>query len=227
MKTLFLIPARGGSKGLPGKNIKLLNGKPLIYYTIDAAREVSDDTDICVSTDDLDIVKVVEEYNLRVPFIRPPELATDSATSEQVLTHAIQFYESKGVRYDYVVLLQPTSPLRSGKHIKEALQLLDKDTEMIAAVKETDVNPYYVLFEEDADGLLYKTKEGNFIRRQDCPKVYELNGSIYIINVELTKRKHLSMFAIKKYLMDKKYSFDIDDKIDFVVVESIIKKFCE
>lgn len=222
MNILYLIPARGGSKGLPGKNIKPLNGKPLIYYTIDAAREVSDDADICVSTDDKEIIAVVENYGIEVPFIRPAELATDLATSEQVLDHAIQFYESQGKTYDIVVLLQVTSPLRTGKHLKEALDLVKPNTEMIVSVKETDSNPYYVLYEEDFTGLLKKSKEGNFAGRQECPKVYQLNGALYIISVKALKKKGLGNLQKEKYLMDKESSIDIDDKIDFKLTELII-----
>ncbi|PRY13298.1 N-acylneuraminate cytidylyltransferase [Pontibacter ummariensis] len=224
MSFLFLIPARGGSKGLPGKNIKPIQGKPLIQFTIDAAREISDPKNICVSTDDAGIAAVVQEYGIEVPFIRPKEFATDHATTEQVVLHALQFYESKGVLYDYIVLLQPTSPLRTGKHLQEALNLVRPDTEMIVSVKETDANPYYVLFEEDPDGVLQKSKEGNFSRRQDCPKVYELNGAIYIINVDKLKQKGLGRLKKQKYVMNKVASIDIDDGVDFSLVELVISR---
>ncbi|ARS36171.1 cytidylyltransferase domain-containing protein [Pontibacter actiniarum] len=224
MRTLFLIPARGGSKGLPGKNIKSLNGKPLILYTIEAAREVSDAADICVSTDDVEIKNVVEQYGLKVPFLRPSEIATDFATSEQVVEHALQVYEENGLVYDYIVLLQPTSPLRTGQHLKEALRLIDEGTEMIVSVKETDANPYYVLMEEDSEGVLYKSKTGLFHRRQDCPKVYELNGAIYIIEVKKFKEVGLAQLKKKKYLMDKVSSIDIDDELDFTLAELVITR---
>jgi len=119
MNILYLIPARGGSKGIPHKNIKSLAGKPLIYYSIDVARELTTDDNICVSTDDNEIIKVVENYGLKVPFKRPDELATDNATTNDVILHAINFYESIGKQYDIIVLLQPTSPLRKSQHVKE------------------------------------------------------------------------------------------------------------
>ncbi|MCX2739971.1 acylneuraminate cytidylyltransferase family protein [Pontibacter anaerobius] len=224
MEILYLIPARGGSKGLPGKNIKLLNGKPLICYTIDAAREVSEDANICVSTDDIKIAEVAEAYGVKVPFLRPSELATDYSTSEQVILHALQHYADKKRDFEYVVLLQPTSPLRTGQHLKEALALIETDTEMIVSVKVTDSNPYYVLFEEDPTGQLQKTKEGRFTRRQDCPVIYELNGSIYIIRVDKLIKGGLANLRKKKYLMDKMSSIDIDDIIDFKLVELLISK---
>ncbi|RDV16126.1 acylneuraminate cytidylyltransferase family protein [Pontibacter diazotrophicus] len=224
MDFLFLITARGGSKGLPGKNIKPLYGRPLLSYTLDAAKAVSSPEHICVSTDDEAIAAVVRDAGIPVPFMRPQELATDTATTEQVLIHAIQFYESQGVNYDYVVILQPTSPLRTGQHIQEALNTITPDTEMIVSVKETDANPYYVLVEEDEEGILRKSKEGHFTRRQDCPKVYELNGAIYIINVDKLKQKGLTQLNRQKYVMDKMASIDIDDELDFSLVELVISK---
>lgn len=223
MKILYLIPARGGSKGLPGKNIRHLNGKPLICYTIDAARAVAEDEDICVSTDDQEIVRIVKNYGLKVPFIRPKEFATDEATSEQVITHAIKFFESLGRLYDYVALLQPTSPLRTGTHLREAINLIGANTEMLVSVKETDANPYYVLFEEDAEGCLQKSKEGNFTRRQDCPNVYELNGAIYLINIKALKDRGLLNLIKMKYEMTKLSSVDIDTILDLKWCEFILK----
>src|SRR5690606_37282830 len=109
---LVIIPARGGSKGLPGKNIKKLDGKPLLYYSIDVARKIFAEADICVSTDDENIIACVEQYPLGVPFRRPSELATDATGTYEVLKHAIGFYANKGIFYKYIVLLQPTSPFR-------------------------------------------------------------------------------------------------------------------
>src|SRR5574344_397852 len=123
MNILTIIPARGGSKGIPHKNIKPLNGKPLIYYTIDCARAICNDEDICVSTDDAEIISVVEQYGLKVPFVRPAELASDTAGTYEVLLHALDFYEKQGRHYDVVLLLQNTSPFRSSLHVKEALEL--------------------------------------------------------------------------------------------------------
>ena len=108
---LYVIPARGGSKGIPHKNIKLLHGKPLIYYSIDIARSLTNDEHICVSTDDEEIIKVVSDYGLKVPFVRPRELANDTASTNDVLIHALKYYESIGKNYTAIVLLQPTSIL--------------------------------------------------------------------------------------------------------------------
>ena len=225
MKPLVVIPARGGSKGLPGKNIKPLNGKPLILYTVEAAREVFPDEIICVSTDDEKIKQVVETSGLHVPFIRPAELATDQAGTHEVLLHAIEHYEQNGYYPDTLILLQPTSPLRNATHIKEALAEYNESCDMVISVNETKANPYYTLREETKDGWLVKSKEGNFTRRQDCPKVYEVNGAIYIASVEKTKQKSFRDFErVRKYVMDAKTSVDIDDEIDFSIVETIINE---
>ncbi len=224
MKPLVVIPARGGSKGVPRKNIKLLNGKPLIQYTIEAAKGVFSDEHICVSTDDEEIKSVVEELGLTVPFIRPKHLASNTAGMYEVLLHAVEFYESKGYYPDILILLQATSPFRAAQHLQEALALYDTTCEMVVSVKETKSNPYYILREENEQGWLVKSKEGNFIRRQDCPKVYELNGAIYIINLEVLKSKPILDFVkMRKYEMDEMSSHDIDNPIDWVVAEALIK----
>lgn len=226
MNTLVVIPARGGSKGLPGKNIKLLNCKPLIHYTIEAAREVFDDSCIYVSTDSKQIKSVVEDTGLKVPFLRPYELATDTANSQDVIKHAVKFYEkSNNVTLDLVVLLQPTSPLRTAYHIKEALKLYNKELDMVVSVKETSSNPYYVLYEESNQGFLTKSKDGNYLRRQDCPKVWEYNGAIYIINRHSLMEKEIICFLkVIKYVMDPLTSLDIDSQLDFDFIEFIKNK---
>lgn len=223
MKPLIVIPARGGSKGVPRKNIKVLGDKPLIQHTIDAAKGVFDDEFICVSTDDFEIKSVVEQLGLKVPFLRPNELASDTAGTYEVLLHAISYYESKGYFPDTLILLQPTSPFRTSAHIKEALKLYHESIDMVVSVKETKANPYYILFEEDSNGYLKKTKEANFTRRQDCPKVWEYNGAIYIINVKALKASAISQFTkVCKFEMDETSSHDIDTLLDWRIAEIII-----
>ena len=223
MNILVVIPARGGSKGIPGKNIKPLHGKPLIYYAIDAARGITDDTHICVSTDDMHIIEVVERYGLKVPSVRPANLATDTAGTYEVLLHALRFYEERDEHFDAVVLLQATSPFRTSGHVREALTLYSKDVDMVVSVKETDSNPYYICYEEDKEGMLHISKgDGHYTRRQDCPPVYEYNGAIYIINPESLKRMPMSKFTRrKKYLMDKVHSLDLDTMLDWKMAEII------
>jgi CMP-N,N'-diacetyllegionaminic acid synthase len=228
MKPLIVIPARGGSKGIPRKNIKPLRGKPLIQYTVEAARKVFSDDIICVSTDDIEIKNVVESSGLKVPFVRPVELATDSAATYDVLLHALNFYEKIGYHADTLILLQPTSPFRTNKHIMEAIEHAPKECEMLVSVKETSSNPYYVLFEEDEKGYLHKSKPGNYTRRQDCPKVWEYNGAIYIIKVEALKQKSINQLTqVRKYVMDDLSSHDIDTILDWKIAEVIAETLYE
>ena len=183
MRPLVIIPARGGSKGIPHKNIKELGGKPLICYAIDAARKFTTDDNICVSTDDDAIIKVVEDYGLKVLFKRPEYLATDNAGTNGVLLHALDFYEQKGNHYDMVVLLQATSPFRRAEDVIEAAKLYDDSIDMITSVMLAKCNPYYDGFEDNAEGFLTISKgNGTIGRRQDAPHVWQQNGAVYVIN---------------------------------------------
>ena len=224
MKPLVIIPARGGSKGIPHKNIKLLGGKPLICRAIDNARSVAPDTDICVSTDDSEIIQVVENYGLKVPFIRPTELAADNSGTYEVLLHALSFYEQQGRTYDTIILLQPTSPFRRDEDISEALKLYSPDIDMVVSVTEARANPYYNCFETDSDGFLHVSKgDGKYIRRQDVPKAWEYNGAIYIINPQSLKRKSLGEFKRRRmYEMDELHSLDLDTPLDWRIAELLI-----
>lgn len=221
-----MIPARGGSKGIPHKNIKPLNGKPLIHYTIDVARGVAADNDICVSTDDPEIIKCVEDYGLHVPFVRPADLATDTSGTYEVLLHALEFYERQGFHYDVVLLLQNTSPFRTVDHVKGALKLYHSDIDMVVSVNKSKTNPYYNCFEEDSNGFLIKTLEKiTFVRRQDAPETYEYNGAIYVINAEQMKKMPLANFTKRvKYEMDDIHSIDLDNMIDWKFAEFVIKE---
>lgn len=227
MRSLFLIPARGGSKGLPRKNVLEINGKPLINYTIDAARGAMENSDVlCVSSDDSEIIRTVEDYGVEVPFVRPNELATDTSSTVDVINHALNYYKSIGMSFDSVVLLQVTSPLRKSSHITEALELYSEDIDMVTSVKLTDANPFFVLFQENEEGCLEKCMNGEFDRRQDCPDVFELNGAVYVINVNALGTKGWRNFSkIRKYVMPKIASVDIDDEIDFLVVKTIIEEY--
>ena len=226
MKYLVVIPARGGSKGIPRKNIKPFGGKPLIYYTIDTARAIVPDEDICVSTDDDEIIKVVEDYGLKVPFKRPDELATDTAGTYEVLLHALDFYEKQGKHYDALILLQNTSPFRTADHVKEALKLYTPNVDMVVSVKECAANPYYSVFEENQEGYLHVCKgDGNIFRRQDAPKVYEYNGAIYIMNVDVLKTIHMHKMQKRvKFVMDNRSSVDLDTMNDWLIAEMIKKE---
>lgn len=226
MRTLVIIPARGGSKGIPRKNIKCLNGRPLLEYTLDVAKKLFQQEDICVSTDDNEIISLVEKTGLKVPFKRPDYLATDTAGTYEVLLHALKHYEDEGRFYDCIVLLQTTSPFREAYHVTEAMRLFTFDIDMVVSVKEVSANPYYNCFEENEAGYLLVSKgNGGIKRRQDAPKVWEYNGAVYVINVDSLKRMSLSEFRkIVKYPMDEISSMDIDTPLDWTIAELLIKQ---
>ena len=223
MKLLVVIPARGGSKGLPGKNVKLLLDKPLIYYSLDVAREIVKDKDICVTTDDDNIISVVKQYNIDVPFKRPVELASDMATTNDVLLHCVNFFEEQGEMYDTILLLQPTSPLRTKEHIHEALKLYEESPQvnMVASVRLSHASS--VLCHED-NGYMVRTLT-NASRRQDTSEYYEYNGAIYVININTLKSIGLANFTkVKKYVMPTELSVDIDTLLDWKLTEMMIKE---
>jgi N-acylneuraminate cytidylyltransferase len=225
MKTLFIIPARGGSKGIPGKNIKPLAGKPLICYAIDVARQLAPDEDICVSTDSAEIVGVVEQHGLKVPFMRPAELAADTSGTYEVLLHALSFYEAQGRSYDCVVLLQPTSPFRTAADVAGAMALYrPEEVDMVVSVVEARTNPYYNCYEESADGFLHISKgSGTLPRRQDAPEAWEYNGAVYVINPRSLRAMPLSRFPRRrKYVMSAESSLDLDTMLDWHLAELIL-----
>jgi N-acylneuraminate cytidylyltransferase len=222
---LVVIPARKGSKGIPGKNKKQLNGKPLIAYTLEAALQIFKKEQICISTDDPEIIKIAENYGIHVPFVRPEDLATDAASMQDVLIHACHFFTEKKIAYKYILLLQVTSPFRNANHIKDAIELFGENSQMLVSVVESKANPYFNLMEENENGWLIKSKSGHFATRQSSPKVYELTGAIYIINVGALLSKQISEFvAVQKYVMDKKDSIDIDEEMDWEYAEFIFGK---
>ena len=226
MKILYLIPARGGSKGIPNKNIKLLGGKPLIEYSIETALQIASTTnDICVTTDSDAIAQIAKQKGLNVPFMRPAELASDTASSEDVIKHALSFYKDNlNKNYDAIVLLQPTSPLRKINDIKAMIDLFSSlNADMVVSVKESSENPYYSLFEENEQGYLYQSKPSNFTRRQDCPQVYTYNGSVYVINVSRFILGGFSTLQPTKFVMDDQHSIDIDNELDWELTEIVLK----
>lgn len=226
MFMLVIIPARGGSKGVPKKNVKELNGKPLIQYAIDAAKEIFKNENILVSTDDEEIKQVVEDMGLKVPFLRPPHLSSDSSGMHEVLLHAVDFMERQGRNFESVLLLQPTSPLRTSQHILEAIEIFENNTDldMVTSVKETKANPYTILKEENSEGFLTGVISSSYVRRQDVPKVWELNGAVYVINVNSLKASPLYQFEkVKKYVMDEISSLDIDGPLDWKLAEFYMK----
>lgn len=223
MNPLFIIPARGGSKGIPGKNIRPFLGKPLICHSIDHARALADDSDICVSTDSEEIAEVVRRYGLEIPFMRPASLATDTASSQDVLLHALNHYTALGRNYDTVVLLQPTSPLRTPDDIRACISRYTPDIDMAVTVRPAATNPYYNAFETDSQGYLHISKgDGTFTRRQDAPPVWEFNGAVYVINAQSLRTTPMGKFP-KRVIspMSTRNSIDLDSPLDWLIAEYV------
>lgn len=224
MKILGLITARGGSKGVPNKNIKLLNNKPLLYYTYLAANQSKLLTDVILSTDDSQIINIANKLGLEVPFVRPKELASDTASSIDVVVHALNLLESKGKYYDAVCLLQPTSPFRKHGFIDEAIQkFINQDTDCLLSVLQVphEYNPHWTFLENEGGNLQIATGENDIIkRRQDLPKAYFRDGSIYITKTSILKEK-LSFYgeSVGFIESDQNYFCNIDTIKDWELAE--------
>lgn len=224
---LTIIPARGGSKRLPKKNILPLAGKPLIAWTIDASLKSKYIDRTIVSTDCEEISKISKEHNAEV-IMRPKELATDTATSYDAVMHAIDHINAK---FDYIILLQPTSPLRTSKHIDEAIEILvEKNADAVISVSPMEHSPLW------ANTLPINGSMTNFMkeelknrRSQDLPEYYRLNGAIYICNT--SKLKEAKSFFISEniysYIMNYENSIDIDNNIDFELAQILIRQYDE
>lgn len=227
MKPLFLIPARGGSKGVPGKNIRPLGGVPLIVHTVRHALAVAESpADVVVTTDSREIADIAFKNGARVPFLRPAELATDTAGSREVIIHAFDTLNNAGENYDCVVLLQPTSPFRNTEDIRNALRMFEeRRPDMVVSVKPAASNPYYNAFECDSGGTLKISKgDGRYTRRQDAPQVWEFDGSIYVIDMEAL-RKVSSLARLSTILPlpnTVEHNIDIDTPLDFLIAESLL-----
>jgi CMP-N-acetylneuraminic acid synthetase len=221
-KFTALIPARGGSKGLVGKNVKEICGKPLIAWTIIAAKMSKNIGRVIVSTDCPVIANVAREYGAEIPFIRPEKHALDTSSAADVIRHMASNISGK---IESLVFLQPTSPLRNNEHIDEAIELFKKnECYSLVSVVESDKSPYWTYWIEGGKlkPLLSNNYEKNR-RRQDVEKAYTLNGAIYIFNLDNFLRDELFLSdSSSYYLMDKRSSVDIDDIIDFKIAEAIM-----
>lgn len=227
---LAIIPARGGSKGLPRKNIKLLNAKPMLAYTIEAAIQSKCFDKIIVSTEDHEISEIAKQYGAEVPFLRPDLLATDTAQAVDVVIHAINFFEQNHYFFDAITMLQPTSPLRTANDILNAMTILvEKDANSVISVCEVDHPPLWMnVLPEDNNLENFLNKEILNKRRQDLPIYYRLNGAIYIIKTNFIKTK--KTFYDKKsyaYVMPRDRSIDVDDAVDFHFCEAALKSCVE
>ena len=222
-KILGLIPARGGSKGLPRKNIKDLAGKPLIAWTIEEALKSKFLNTVIVSTEDKEIANIALHYGAQVPFLRPTELAQDNSLRNDVINHALT--ELSG--YDYLVLLQPTSPLRSNVHIDEAVKIfLDSDAESLVSVAVQHPSPEWIFQLNKAGKLNFENKSFGSSNRQSLPTYYKLNGAIYIIRVSnflnSSKKDPFLTNETLAYEMPEACSIDIDNEFDLSIAEYLL-----
>lgn len=222
-KFVAIIPARSGSKGLKDKNIKDLNGKPLIAYTIEAAKNSGVFDDIIVSTDSEQYAMISKQYGATVPFLRPEQLATDQATSSDVIIYTLQELEKRGSKYDYFMLLQPTSPLRSADDIKKATELLlEKKADSIVSVCKSENSPLLMNTLDSTLSMDHFLEKNSNKRRQELPEYYRLNGAIYLNRVEhFYQYKDFYKTNSYAYIMNNKNSIDVDDIYDFKYAEII------
>ncbi len=227
IRALNVIPARKGSKGLPGKNTKLLGKKPLIVHTIEFAKKIKQRNDIiCISTNDDKVIHIAKNFKNISIIIRPEELATDTIGMNDVLLHVIESFEEKKIKFDRVLLLQPTSPLRIIEDYKNICKTFDMGADLAVSVKLSKANPYFNLFEEDISGYLKKCKKQAFATRQLCPKIYEYNGSMYLADLIALKKYGLhGMKKIRNMVMPEERSVDIDNMKDWVLAAFYYKKF--
>lgn len=227
---LITICARGGSKGVKGKNIRSLAGKPLIYYTIKQAKEWGRGRHIIVSTDSEEIANVAKEFGAEVPFLRPAKLATDTAAKVPVIRHALlkcqDIYQEE---YDMVMDLDATAPIRTVDDLEKALHLfVRKKPKTLFSVVPARRNPYFNMVEEDQNGRVnYSKPNTNFARRQDAPKVYDMNASIYIYDsrylLDENNNKPVSDDSVA-YVMNEISAVDIDNETDFKFIEFLVKE---
>lgn len=222
-KVLALIPARGGSKGIPGKNIKLLCGHPLIAYTISAARKSRYIDDVVVTTDSEDIAAAALRYGAEVPFLRPAELSGDTSRSIDALVHARDVLTDLGREYDSIVFMQPTSPLRHSREVDEAIEVFYSHGSLgLASVVEVTENPLLTRSLGESGVLHPIIPVSSTVRRQEMPKFYHVSGAIYINSAaQLSSETSLNDNPIA-YIMERDQSIDIDSLEDFMRAEQIL-----
>jgi CMP-N-acetylneuraminic acid synthetase len=226
MKPICFIAARGGSKGVPRKNIRLLAGKPLIAHTIETVKKSKLFSSIIVSTEDKKISNIAEKYGADVPFLRPKKLATDTASMTDVLLHGIKKLQSLGYTFDTIVIRDCTVPFIRINDIKSSISLFNnKKCDMVCGVYKQHHNPYFNMMEPNSEGFLHFSKKAknSFIGRQRAPIVYQLNG-LFVIDVkQFLKYKKFYMPKILPYEIPSETGLMIDTEFEFQLAECIAK----
>ncbi len=226
MKAIAIITARSGSKGLKDKNIKILNGKPLIAYTIEAAMSSGCFDCVHVSTDSLEYAEIAKQYGAEVPFLREKNLASDTASSWDVMRSVIEKYACMGQDFKCAMLLQPTSPLRTAEDIQNAFVLLnEKNAEAVIGVCEIEHSPLWCNVLQEDGNMKGFLKTEYRVPRQQLPVYYRINGAIYLVNTDFLM-KHGNVFDKDSYayIMPKERSVDIDSMVDFLFVEAYMRE---
>lgn len=232
MRILCIIPARGGSKGLPDKNIKKLCGKPLIGWTIGQAKNCNFIDEIFVTTDSVKIAKVAEDFGIKIPFLRPKELAHDTSSSVDVVLHVLEYYQSRNLFFDYIILLEPTSPLRRKSDLDSAIKLAieDQTADGIVSLGEIHLEHPMITKKIGVSGRIisYIADVEKISQRQQADKAYFPYGVIYMIKTEVFLREHAFYTNnIIPYYIERWQNYEIDDIFDFVAIEAILKKMQE
>jgi CMP-N,N'-diacetyllegionaminic acid synthase len=229
LRVLGIIPARGGSKGIPGKNIKPLGGKPVIKYTIESAQESKLLTEIFVSTDDPEIAEVAENSGIKVPFLRPSKFALDNSPSIDVIIHALNELDKLGKQYDAVCLLQPTSPFREFGFIDKCIEKFEKSSaDSLISVLQVphQFNPHWIFEENEFGSLSISTGENQIIpRRQELPKAYYRDGSVYLTKVEIIRNERKLLYGNIQFVESNElYYCNLDTMEDWNLAE---QRVCE
>ena len=226
MNTIITICARGGSQGVPGKNIRPLLGKPLIAWTIEQALGCGLAQRVFVSTDDAGIAEIAKAYGAQVPFLRPAELATASAAKLPVIQHLVEWVEAHAMPVARIIDLDPTSPLRDVEDIRACAAMLDDDTDVVITGYESDKNPYFNMVERKASGFYERVcmPAGEVVGRQLAPPVYAMNASIYAWHRRTLSSSLWANPRIRLHAMPRERSVDIDHELDFEFVELLMKR---
>jgi CMP-N,N'-diacetyllegionaminic acid synthase len=226
METVALVTARGGSKGVPGKNLAPVGGRPLIAWTVEAARTAARVERTLVSTDDPTIAEVARSCGAEVPFLRPAELAGDRSSHISVVLHALDWLDAQGCRPRYLALLQPTSPLRTAADVDGAVALAyDKDADSVVSVCPAHNHPLLVK-KITADGRLadYAAADLAYLRRQDLPAAYALNGAVYVTKTAVLREQQTFLPArTYPFLMPAERSLEIDDPWDLYLLRLVME----